>query len=59
MTTIKAGFVVFATQDTRDGIEDARAWLRESGLQKDQARLYRHDGMVLVELLKDWTARGD
>lgn len=54
MQVIKAGFVVFATQDTREGIEDARAYLRNKAFTKEQARLYRHDGQVLVELLKDW-----
>jgi hypothetical protein len=54
MQVIKSGVVVFATQDTRDGILDARAWLKEHGFTPVQARLYRHDGQVLVELLKDW-----
>lgn len=49
---IKPGFVVFATEDTRDGILDARAWLKEKGLQPDQVRLFRHNGQVLVETIK-------
>lgn len=54
MATIKAGFVIFATMATTEGIEDARAFLRTNGFAKDQARLYRHDGQVMVELLRPW-----
>ena len=49
MGKIKAGFVVYATDSTRDGVEDARAWLREKRLTPDQVRLYQHDGMTLVQ----------
>ena len=52
MDKIKAGFVVFATDDTREGIIDAREWLNASGLTPQDARLYRHNGQTLVELLK-------
>ena len=54
MDKIKAGFVVFATADTSDGIAEARAWLKEHGFTPDRARLYRHERQVLVELLQDW-----
>ena len=49
---IKAGVVVFATDDSRAGIEDARAWLKEKGLTPDQVRLYRANGQTLVETIK-------
>lgn len=52
MDKIKTGFVVFATDDTRCGILDARAWLKENNMTPDQVRLYRHDGQILVETLK-------
>jgi len=48
---IKPGVIVYATGDCREGIEDARAWLRAKQLKPDQVRLYRDDGMVLVEAL--------
>jgi hypothetical protein len=49
---IKPGTVVYATGDCRDGIEDARAWLREKNLTPADVRLYRADGMVLVEAVR-------
>jgi hypothetical protein len=52
MQEIKTGVVVFATDDTKEGILDARAWLKEKKLTPDQVRLYRHEGMTLVETLK-------
>lgn len=52
MATIKTGVVVFATEDTREGIFAAREWLKEKALTKEAVRLYRHDGLVLVETLQ-------
>ena len=52
MQEIKTGVVVFATDDTREGIMAAREWLKEKKLTPDQVRLYRHQGMTLVETLK-------
>ena len=49
---IKPGTVVYATGDCREGIEDARAWLREKALTPADVRLYRADGMVLVEAVR-------
>lgn len=49
MGKIKTGFIVFATDASREGVEDARAWLREKKLTPDQVRLYQHDGMTLVQ----------
>lgn len=48
---IKAGVIVFATDSSKAGVEDARAWLKEKALRPDQVRLYRDDGMVLIETL--------
>lgn len=52
MGTIKTGVIVFATDDSREGILDARAWLKEKGMTPDQVRLFRHDGMTLIETLR-------
>jgi len=52
MNEIKAGFVVFATDDTREGIMAAREWVKGTNLTPELARLYRHNGQALVELLK-------
>ena len=49
---IKSGTVVFATGDCREGIEDARAWLKEKALTPADVRLYRADGMVMVEAVR-------
>jgi hypothetical protein len=52
MTEIKQGVVVFATDDTKGGRDDARAWLKTKGLTPDQVRLFRLNDQVLVETLK-------
>lgn len=52
MDKIKAGVIVFATDDSKDGIQDARAWLKEKGLTPQQVRLYKHEGQTLVETLQ-------
>lgn len=49
---IKAGVIVFATSDCREGIADARGWLKEKGLKPDEVRLYRHEGQALIETLR-------
>jgi hypothetical protein len=55
---VKAGVIVFATQDCKDGRADARRWLKETGLKPDQVRLFVADGQVLVETLKPvWIGR--
>lgn len=55
MPPIKPGFVVYADADTREGIEAARAWAKEKGLTPQDVRLYRLDGMVLIETLRPVT----
>ena len=50
--TIKTGVIVFATDDSREGVADARAWLKASGLTPADVRLYQHDGQTLVQTLR-------
>lgn len=45
---IKAGTIVFATDDSREGVVDARAWLKEKGLTPDDVHFYQADGMTLI-----------
>ena len=52
MPPIKPGFVVYADSDTREGIEAARAWLKEKNLTPQDVRLFRADGLVMVETLR-------
>jgi len=52
MAISKPGVIVFATDDSRAGVNDARAWLREKGLTPDQVRLFKLDGQVLIEAIK-------
>lgn len=49
---IKAGTIVFATDDCKDGRADARGWLREKSLTPQDVRLYALDGQVLIEALR-------
>jgi hypothetical protein len=51
--TVKTGTIVFATDASAEGVADARVWLRESGLTPQDVRLYRLDGMTLVQALRD------
>lgn len=51
MGFIKAGVIVFATDDSREGIADARAWLKLKRLTPDKVRLFRMNGQTLVETL--------
>lgn len=52
MATIKTGVIVFATDASREGILEARAWLKEKGLTPDQVRLFRLNDQTLVETLR-------
>lgn len=52
MDKIKAGVIVFATDDSKDGIQDAREWLKEKAFTPQQVRLYKHEGQTLVETLQ-------
>ena len=53
MTEIKAGTIIFATSACKDGVADARAWLKEKQYKPDEVRLYKNEGMVLVQALKN------
>lgn len=47
----KPGNILFATADTKEGRDDARAWLKEKGFTPQQVRLYCDNDMVLVAAL--------
>ena len=49
---IKPGVIAFATDASREGIEDARAWLKEREMTPDKVRLYIENGMALVQVVK-------
>ena len=53
MTEIKAGTIVFATSDCKAGVADARAWLKEKQYTREEVRLYKEGGMVLVQAIKN------
>lgn len=40
--------VVFATDDSDDGIADARAWLEHHRLTIEDVRLFKRDGQCLI-----------
>jgi len=50
---IKAGTIIFATDASEEGREDARAWLRERGYTPQDVRLYERDGMTLAQALRN------
>jgi|OM-RGC.v1.037260008 hypothetical protein len=45
---IKAGTIVFATDDSPKGVADARAWLKEKNLTPDDVHFYQAEGMTLI-----------
>ena len=49
---IKAGTIVFATDDSREGVKDARAWLKEKSLTPDDVRLYQYEFCTLVQAVR-------
>lgn len=57
MTEIKAGTIIFATSACKAGASDARDWLKEKQYKPDEVRLYKNEGMVLVQALKNITIR--
>jgi len=57
MTDIKAGTIMFATSACKAGIVDARDWLKEKQYKPDEVRLYKNEGMVLVQALKNISIR--
>ena len=52
MADIKSGTIVFATSDCKDGIADARAWLKDKAMTPADVRLFVHGGQVLVQTLR-------
>jgi len=55
---IKAGTIVFATDDCKAGRGDARAWLKEKSLTPQDVRLYALEGQVLIEALRPLDVSG-
>lgn len=49
---IGSGVIVFATDDSKEGAADARAWLKATGLTPKDVRFYQLDGMTLVQTLR-------
>ncbi len=48
----KPGWILFATDDSKEGVLAARAWLAEHKLKPDQVRLFALNGQTLVEAIK-------
>jgi len=42
------GMVLFASDDSDAGLADARAYIRQRGLTRDDVKLIKRDGQVLV-----------
>lgn len=49
---IKTGTIVFATDDSREGVKDARAWLKEKSLTSFDVRLYQYEGCTLIQAIR-------
>lgn len=45
---MRAGFVLFASDDSAEGQSDARAYIRAHGFTADDVRLIKKDGQTLV-----------
>lgn len=45
---MRAGWVLFATDESDAGVSDARQWCRDCGLTGDDVRLVKRDGQCLV-----------
>jgi len=50
---IKAGTIIFATDASAEGRADARAWLKKRGYTPQDVRFYEHDGMTLVQAVRN------
>jgi hypothetical protein len=58
---MRAGFVLFASDDSHEGQSDARAYIRAHGFTADDVRLIKRDGQTLVIDKGDagWRAKHD
>lgn len=51
--------VLFASDDSQDAVNDARAYINRMGLTKDDVRLVQRDKMTLVLSKRElWDERG-
>lgn len=50
---IRKGMILLATDDTPEGLKDAKAWLASKKITPQDARLFRDKGQILVEALDD------
>ena len=48
MATAPRGPVIYASDDSADALEDAKAYIRRFELTQDDVRLVRHGGQTLV-----------
>lgn len=45
---IQSGFILYASSDCPESIEEARAYIAENGLTQEDVRFIRKEGQVLV-----------
>ena len=45
---MKAGFVLYASDDSEEAIAEAREYVRSRGLTRDDVRMVKREGQVLV-----------
>lgn len=45
---MRAGWVLFATDDSEAGISDARQWCKDNSMTGEDVRLVRREGQCLV-----------
>ena len=45
---MKRGTVIYASDDSPESVEDARGYIRSHGYTRDDVRLVKRDGQVLV-----------
>jgi hypothetical protein len=50
---IKAGTIILATDNSKDGRAFARQWLKDQGYTPEQVRLYELDGQTLAQAIVD------
>lgn len=50
---IKAGTIILATDNSKEGRAFARQWLKDQGYTPEQVRLYELDGQTLAQAVVD------
>ena len=48
---IKAGTIILATDNSKEGRVFARQWLKDQGYTPEQVRLFELDGQTLVQAI--------